>query len=93
MSGDRVDPVWIDGGDRFWYRNHVLDGWQFILVDPARRTRAPVFDHDRLAAALSVARDTSYEGRKLPFEKFELVDGDREIRFFLGDSVRWRCDV
>jgi len=93
VSGDRVDPQWIDGGDRFWYRNHVLDGWEFILVDPARRRRAPAFDHDRLAAALSLARDTSYEGHKLPFDEVELVNGDREIRFFLGDSARWRCDV
>jgi dipeptidyl aminopeptidase/acylaminoacyl peptidase len=93
VSGDQVDPVWIDGGDRFWYRNRVRDGWTFVLVDPDRRTRVAAFDHDRLAAALSVARDTSYEGRRLPFEAFELVDGDRQIRFFLGDSVRWRCDV
>lgn len=93
VSGDEVTPHWIGDGDRFWYRNHLLDGKEFVLVDPARGTREPAFDHDRLAAALSVARDTSYEGRKLPFDEFELVEGAREIRFFLTDSIRWTCDV
>lgn len=93
VSGDQVEPRWIEGSDRFWYRNHVLDGHTFVLVDPAAGTRRPAFDHDRLAASLSMAADTSYVGKKLPFEEFELVDGDRSIRFFVGDSLRWTCDI
>jgi dipeptidyl aminopeptidase/acylaminoacyl peptidase len=79
--------------DRFWYRNHLKDGFEFILVDPVRRTRAPAFDHDRLAAALSLAADTSYVGRKLPFQEIELLSGGDEVQFYLADSVRWRCDL
>jgi dipeptidyl aminopeptidase/acylaminoacyl peptidase len=93
VSGEQVTPVWLKGEDRFWYRNHVKDGSEFILVDPAAGTRAPAFDHARLAAALSVAADTSYEGRKLPFQEFELVENGRVVQFFLADSARWRCDL
>src|SRR5205823_694610 len=39
--------------DRFWYRVTTSGGAEFILVDPARGTRGPAFDHSRLAAALS----------------------------------------
>ena len=33
-----VRPTWLPD-DRFWYRNTVADGAEFILVDPARGTR------------------------------------------------------
>jgi dipeptidyl aminopeptidase/acylaminoacyl peptidase len=93
VSGEQVAPVWLKGSDRFWYRNHLKDGYEFVLVDPARATRAPLFDHARLAAALSVAADTSYEGRKLPFQEFELLEDGRVLQFFVADSARWRCDL
>ena len=92
VSGNQVNPRWFDG-DRFWYRNRTPDGFQFILVDPAQRRRAPAFDHDRLASALSVAADTSYVSRKLPFEEFDFVDGDGSIQFHVADSVRFTCDI
>ena len=39
--------------ERFYYRNTTAEGTEFILVDPVRGTRAPAFDHAKLAAALS----------------------------------------
>ena len=46
--------TWFEG-DRFWYRVSMGDGSEFVLVDAAKGTRAPAFDHERLAAALSSA--------------------------------------
>ena len=34
----RVQPHWIDGSDRFWYRHETADGGEFLVVDPARGT-------------------------------------------------------
>jgi dipeptidyl-peptidase-4 len=90
VAGDQVAPRWLPG-DRFWYRNRVLEGHEFIVVDPTVPSRRPAFDHHRLAAALSVAADTSYVGTKLPFEEFEFVDGG--IRFHTADSIRWTCST
>src|SRR5436305_12870869 len=50
-----VQPNWIAGGDRFWYRRTGRDGATFVRVDPASGTAAPASDHRRLAAALPPA--------------------------------------
>ncbi|MEZ4585610.1 MAG: DPP IV N-terminal domain-containing protein [Gemmatimonadales bacterium] len=92
ISGTDMAPRWLEG-DRFWFRARRLAGSEFILVDPARGTRAPVFDHDRLAAALSVAADTAYLGNKLPFTEFDFVENGAAIQFQVRDSLRWTCRI
>ena len=76
VSGASVQPQWMAGGNRFWYRNQTADGAEFVVVDPAGGSRSLLFDHDRLAAAMSVAADTAFDGRKLPFRTFEFGAGD-----------------
>ena len=90
VSGDEVSPEFFDG-DRFWFRSRTATGHEFVVVDPVARVRAPAFDHDRLAAALSLAADTAYEGHALPFDEFEFVDGGAAVRFHVADSIRWTC--
>jgi len=92
VSGTTVTPQWL-AGDLFWYRNRSIDGFEFLVVDPGARTQRAAFDHVRLAAALSVAADTSYEPNKLPFSEFEFVDDQRAIRFQVKPKVRWTCDI
>ena len=38
MSGDKVQPRWIDEGDRFWYQS----GDKFLLVDPSNGTKEQI---------------------------------------------------
>jgi len=87
---DQVNPVWIDG-DRFWFRDRVTDGHRFILVDPTRNEQRPAFDHDRLAASLSLATNTELEGRTLPFDRFEFVNGEESVRVVLPEAQAWVC--
>jgi dienelactone hydrolase len=86
-----VRPTWLPDG-RFWYRNAIPQGHEFVLVDPARRTRARAFDHVRLAAALSRAADTTYEAFHLPFAEFALSADGRSISFDVGRR-HWACDL
>ncbi len=92
VSGTEVEPRWLSG-DRFWYRNRIGEGHEFILVETRAQTRRPVFEHARLAAALSLAADTSYEPFKLPFREFEFVDGQGSVRFAIRDSIGFTCDL
>src|SRR5688572_23648970 len=71
-----VRPTWLPD-DRFWYRTTTTNGSEFIVVDPVRGTKAPAFDHAKLASALSSAAGTKYEPYRLPFQQFEFsTDGD-----------------
>jgi dipeptidyl-peptidase-4 len=94
IAGDAVVPTWMAGGQRFWYRNNTGEGAEFVVVDPASGARGLLFDRDRLAAALSLAADTSYVGTKLPFRTFRFVEGSNEasIRF---DAAKkgFTCDI
>src|ERR1700683_3050123 len=63
-----VRPTWLPDG-HFWYRNTLADGAEFILVDPARGTRLPAFDHAKLAVTLSKAAGTVFAPHQLPFQE------------------------
>ncbi len=91
VFGASVQPNWLPGG-RFWYRNTVPGGAEFILVDPAAATRARAFDHERLATALGAATDTTYAPLALPFRTFELDPSGDALTARVRDS-RLRCDL
>ncbi|HEY9229864.1 MAG TPA: DPP IV N-terminal domain-containing protein, partial [Gemmatimonadaceae bacterium] len=95
VSGDSVRPRWYLDGNRFWYRNKTASGAEFVVIDPIKNTRALLFDNTRLAAALSMANDTSYDPARLPFRSFKFTnDGktEREIEFATGKK-RFLCDI
>ena len=74
-----VLPHWIDKSDRFWYRSETAAGAEFVVVDPARGTRQPAFDHARLATALSHAADSAWTAEQLPFDSIAFVDATRAL--------------
>ncbi|MEW5901687.1 MAG: DPP IV N-terminal domain-containing protein, partial [Acidobacteriota bacterium] len=87
-----VRPTWLPR-DRFWYRNALEnEGSEFILVDPKRGTRAPAFDHAKIAAALSAATGKTYDANHLPFTTFDLSADGKTISF-TAESRRWLCDL
>src|SRR4051794_28424211 len=67
-----VRPNWILG-ERFWYRVTTVEGAEFVLVDPAKGTRAPAFDHVKLAAALATAAGRTIDAKNLPFQELEFT--------------------
>jgi dienelactone hydrolase len=91
VFGATVRPNWLESG-HFWYRNTIPEGGEFVLVDPEGRTRERVFDHQRLAAALSEAADTTYDPFDLPFIMFQLGADARSITFTAG-SHRYSCGI
>jgi dipeptidyl aminopeptidase/acylaminoacyl peptidase len=102
VAGDEVRPSWLKDGNRFWYRNKTNSGAEFVLVDPASASRGPLFDHVRLARAMTLAGDTAFEAHKLPFQTFEFTDdgqNEQEIEFntnrrrFVCNISTYRCTV
>ena len=94
------DPQWLADG-RFWYRDHGPDGDTYMLVDPARHSKAPAFDHAKVAAALnaairsgrlSISANQSLEASHLPVDDLTLEDNDRTVMLTFGPR-RVRCDL
>ncbi|GAB2846650.1 S9 family peptidase [Hymenobacter ruber] len=84
-------PNWL-AGDRFWYRTLTAQGSEFILVDPARKTRTAAFDQAKLAAALSAATGKTYEASRLPFRTLTFSPDEKTISFATGGKS-WKYDV
>ena len=94
------EPQWLNDG-RFWYRDRGPDGETYMLVDPARHTKAPAFDHARIAAALNAAIRSGrltisagppLEASHLPIDDLALEEGDSAVLLTIGQR-RVRCDL
>jgi dipeptidyl aminopeptidase/acylaminoacyl peptidase len=85
-----VRPAWLPD-DRFWYRVTTAEGSEFVLVDPAKGTRAPAFDHAKVAAALGAAAGRAFDARNLPFQDIEFSSDGQSIT--VQANGRWTCDI
>jgi dipeptidyl aminopeptidase/acylaminoacyl peptidase len=86
-----VRPEWLTG-DRFWYRTLTPQGSEFILVDPAKKSRSAAFDQQKLASSLSAATGKHYEAAMLPFQSFTYSPDEKSI-VFEADGKQWSCDL
>ncbi|HXG95867.1 MAG TPA: DPP IV N-terminal domain-containing protein [Gemmatimonadales bacterium] len=94
VSGIPGRPSWLADG-RASYRVSTATGWQFVVVDPRRRTRTPAFDHARLAAAVSATLGRRVGSDSLPFVSFDLSPDGRQLTFDVtgADPRRLKCDL
>ncbi len=90
VYGGTVRPEWLDDG-RFWYRNDVPGGHEFVLVDPEAAQKGRAFDHDRVAQALSVTLGTTLAALDLPIASLAFEDHDLMLE--LREHGPLRCDV
>jgi dipeptidyl-peptidase 4 len=91
VSGVPGPITWLQDG-RFWYRATTAAGAEFVMIDPARRTRAAAFDQARLATALGAVTGEAVDAARLPFTTFDLSRDGRAITVTAAGR-RWRCDV
>lgn len=86
-----VNPVWL-AGDKFWYRVLTAQGSEYVLVDPAKGTRALAFDHQKLADGLSKATGKKYEAAMLPFSSISFSADDKAV-IFGADGKQYKADL
>ena len=91
VTGSGVQPRWLDDG-RFWYRSTTAQGGQFFLVDPARKTRAPAFDHQRIATALSTASGAEVNLNRLIVQNLDF-SRQRNLVTIMVAGRAWRCEL
>ncbi len=86
-----VHPVWLSG-DQFWYRILTAQGSEFVLVDPAHKSRKSLFDAQKTAAALSSATGKQYDAFHLPYQNM-IVSDDAATVTFSANGKRWKMNV
>lgn len=85
-----VSPRWMDDG-RFWYRNAIPGGHEFVLVDPLQRLKGRAFDHDRLSTALNQTANAGYGPLELPIS--DLAFDGHDVTVSLGPIRSFQCDL
>lgn len=101
MLGAAVNPLVIGGtapgltwnaDGTFFYRSVRPAGVEWTLVNPRARSRTPLFDHVKIATALTAASGTPMLATALPFTMLELANDRRSVTVAVGDR-RYRCDM
>lgn len=92
VNSTTVSPNWIEETDSLWYYWKDRDGARFLLAQPKSRSKQPLFDHEKVAAALSAEGGKPYDSKELPFTRITFRDDLQGIRF-LVDSVRYEWDL
>lgn len=91
VANGPVQANWL-ADDRFWYRNATATGSEFILVDAAKATKAPAFNHAAVAATLTTAMGQPVTATRLPFTQITLA-ADAQSFSFDNEHKRWTCDT
>ena len=91
VVGGSASVTWLPD-ERFWYRSQTSSGFEFIVVDPAKRTRVPAFDHAKVASALAAAGAGTFDPRRLPFQSIDLSSDGKTVSFNV-ETKRYTCDL
>jgi len=86
-----VTPRWLETGDKFWYSFETNSGKRFVLVDPIKRTKTPVFDAAKMASLLTTLTRIPYDAQHLPITTIRFINKDTAIR--LDVSVPRDADI
>jgi dipeptidyl-peptidase-4 len=82
-----VDPHWMKKSDRFWYEYETSQGKKWVLVDPIRRTKTPLFDTDKLAAELTRAVKDPFDGQHLKLDNMKLLADENTLQFTVKSTA------
>jgi dipeptidyl-peptidase 4 len=82
-----VDAHWMKKSDRFWYEYETSQGKKWLLVDPVRRTKTPLFDSDKLAAELTRAVKDPFDGQHLKLDNMKLLTDENTLQFTVKSTA------
>ncbi|MGE5740975.1 MAG: DPP IV N-terminal domain-containing protein, partial [Candidatus Aminicenantes bacterium RBG_16_66_30] len=76
-----VMPHWLSTGDRFWYSYETSQGRKWSIVDPAAKSKKPLFDNAKMAAQLTRILLSPYDAQHLPIKTIKFIKKDTAIQF------------
>jgi dipeptidyl-peptidase-4 len=90
VSGGEVTPKWLSD-DRFWYQHTTADGIDFVLIDPAKRTRSKYSPTREDTGGIGSRRGRGYFHRMGMGSSVKSPDGEQEA--FIRDWNLWVRNV
>lgn len=91
IFNDSVRPYWSADSARFSYQRQTPQGVEYLLVEPAARTRGPLFDASALLNNLAAATGQDVAGLDA-LEQVALAPDGEGVIFIHGDR-RWRASL
>jgi dipeptidyl aminopeptidase/acylaminoacyl peptidase len=86
-----IEPVWLPGGDGFWYRRQLKGGQaRYVAVEPRTAKTSDAFDHQALAAAIDKAGGKA-DADHLNLENLRVSAGGRIA--FTSDKHVYECGL
>ena len=82
-----VDAHWLKKSDRFWYMFETPAGKKWYLVDPAIKSKKPLFDNAKVAALVTLIVKDPFDAQHLPIENLKFTKDEKSIQFDLKSSV------
>jgi dipeptidyl aminopeptidase/acylaminoacyl peptidase len=82
-----VDPHWLKLSNRFWYVYETPNGKQWYLVDPANRTKKPIFNLANLAAEITNIMRDPFDAQHLPIDEIKFSKDEKSITFELKSTI------
>ena len=82
LFSTQIDPHWTPKGDQFWYTYKTSTGTHWYLVNPAAKTKKPLFDRAWMAAQLSLITHDPTVAEQLPISGLEAKE-DGTFDFFV----------
>src|SRR5580692_7940776 len=77
----QVDAHWLKRTDRFWYMYETTEGKKWYIVDPLRAEKKPLFDNDKLAAAISRIVKDPFDSKHLGLDSLKFLKDENWIQF------------
>src|SRR5262245_15383048 len=85
VTRERVDANWLGDKHRFWYRVDLAAGAnEYVLVDAESGKKEPLFDHAKLATALTKKLGAEQKPDRLGIDNFTVTDDGSTLRFRAG---------
>lgn len=84
-----VTPAWIEGTHQFWYVRNTPEGRMYVSVNTDKKGRKELFDHSRLADALTKASGKEVKSSAINLERLHVNKSLDTLRFVFNNQ-RWR---
>ncbi|MFH0989630.1 MAG: DPP IV N-terminal domain-containing protein [bacterium] len=87
-----VRPNWLEKSDKFWYRYKTTKGATYYIVDPEKKSKALLFDHQKLTADLIALKKKPFNPNDLTLQNIKFTKENKTFEFEL-DSIKYEYNL